>query len=73
MTGSSIKTAGQADALVQYNYKSGIYESNDNLKAAVIGELNILVPSAYKRITQGGDDTQMYWTITRIRKLRESA
>ena len=42
----SLNTAGQADALVQYNFKSGVYESNEHVKPAVIGGLNLAVPSA---------------------------
>ena len=42
----SLNTAGQADALVQYNNKMGVYKSNENIKATVIGGLNLAVPSA---------------------------
>ena len=40
----SLNTAGQADALVQYNFKSGVYESNEHLKVAVIGGIEPLDP-----------------------------
>ena len=58
----SLNTAGQADALVQYNFKSGVYKSNEHVKAAVIGGLNLAVPSAYRKVTGGGVDTRMYQT-----------
>ena len=68
-----LNTAGQADSLVPYNFKSGVYESNEHAKAAVIGGLNLMVPSAYRKVTGGGVGTRMYqamddqWEI--IRKL----
>ena len=42
----SLNTAGQADALGQYNFKNGAHELNKQVKAAVIGRLNLVVPSA---------------------------
>ena len=56
----SLNTAGQADALVQYNFKSGVYELNKHVKAAVIRGLNLSVPSAYRKVTSGGAGTRMY-------------
>ena len=53
----SLNTAGQADTPVQYNFKSGVYESNEHVKAAVIGGLNLAVPPAYRKITGGGVGT----------------
>jgi len=58
----ALNTAGQADALVQYNFKMGVYESNENVKAAVIGGLNLAVPSAYRKVAGGGVGTRMYRT-----------
>ena len=58
----SLNTVGQADALVQYNFKSGVYESNEHVKAVVIGGLNLAVPSAYSKVTSGGVGTRMYRT-----------
>ena len=62
MVDPSLNTAGQANALVQYNFKSDVYKSNEYVKAAVIGGLNLVVPSAYRKVTGGGVDTQMYRT-----------
>ena len=45
--------AGQLDALVQCNFRSDVYESNKNVKTAVIGGLNLLAPSAYTGLTGG--------------------
>ena len=53
----SLSTAGQADALVQYNFKSGMYESNEHIKATVIRGLNLTAPSAYRKVTGGGVGT----------------
>ena len=56
----ALNTAGQADVLVQYNFKSGVCESNENVKAAVIGGLDLLVTSTYKRIIGEGVGTRIY-------------
>ena len=56
----TLNTVGQADALVQYNFKRDVYKSNEHVKAAVIGELNLSVPSAYRKITGGGVGTRIY-------------
>ena len=37
----SLNTAVQADSLVQYNFKSGVYKSREHVKAAVIGGLHL--------------------------------
>ena len=58
----SNNTAGQADELVQYNFKYGVYESQENVKSAVIAGLNIAVPDAYKRVAGAGVGTRMYRT-----------
>ena len=58
----SLDTAGQADTLVQYNFKSGVYESNKHIKATVIRGLNLAVPSACRNVTDGGVGTKMYRT-----------
>ena len=57
----ALNTAVQADALVQYNFKSSAYELNKNIKTAVISILSLLVPSTYQRIT-GGRRWQIYQT-----------
>jgi hypothetical protein len=70
----SLNTAGQVDALVQYNFKNGEYKSNKHVKAAVIGGLNLAIQLAYWKVTGGGVGTQMYRTTDEpreiIRKLR---
>ena len=58
----SLNTVGQADVLVQYNFMSGVYESNEHARAAVIRGLNLVVSSAYRKVTGGGVGTQMYRT-----------
>ena len=58
----SLITTGQADALIQYNVRSRMYESNEHAKAAVIRGLNLTVPSAYRNVTGGGVGTLMYRT-----------
>ena len=45
-----MNTAGQADLLVEYNYNKGVYDSEQNIKAAVIMALNKAVPPEYRRI-----------------------
>ena len=71
----SLNTVGQADALLQYNFKNGVYESNEHVKAAVIGGLNLAVPSAYRKVAGGGVGTRMYRTtddpLERIKQLRQ--
>ena len=46
----AMNTAGQADLLVDYNYKRGIYDLEQNIKAAVIMALNKAVPPEYRRV-----------------------
>jgi hypothetical protein len=53
---------GQAEKLVQYNFRSRVYNSNENVKAAVIDGLYLLIPTSYKRVTGGGAGTRMYQT-----------
>ena len=48
----ALNTAGEADALVHYNFRSGVYEHNKNVKAGVIGGSNLLVSSTYTRIPE---------------------
>ena len=45
-----MNTAGQADLLVEYNYKKGGYYSEQNIKAAVSIALNKAVPPEYTQI-----------------------
>ena len=47
-------TAGQADKLVQYNFKRGVCNSEDNLKSVVIDDLNLVILDVYKREAGGG-------------------
>jgi hypothetical protein len=56
-------TAGQADELVQYNFKKGVYDSQENVKAAVIAALNLSVPDAYKKVGGAGVGVRMYRTM----------
>jgi hypothetical protein len=56
-------TAGQADELVQYNFRKGVYDSQENVKAAVITALNLAVPSPYKKVVGGGVGVRMYRTM----------
>ena len=65
----SLNTVGQADALVQYNFKSGMYEWNEHIKASVIGGLNLSVPSVYRKGTDGGVGTRMYQTTNDPREI----
>ena len=46
----SMNTAGQNDLLVEYNYNKSVYDSEQNVTAAVIMALNIAVPPEYRRI-----------------------
>ena len=46
----SMNTAGQNDLLVEYNYNKSVYDSEQNVKAAVIMALNKAVPPEYRRI-----------------------
>jgi len=46
----AMNTAGQADLLVDYNYRKGVYDSEQNVKAAIIMGLNKAVPPEYRRI-----------------------
>ena len=46
----SMNTAGQADLLVEYNYNKGVYDSEQNIKAAAIMALNKAVPPEYRRV-----------------------
>ena len=48
----AMNTAGQADLLVDYNYKEGVYDSEQNIKAVVIMALNKAVPPEYRRIPE---------------------
>ena len=43
-----MNTAGQVDLLVDYNYKKGVYDSEQNIKAAVIVVSNKAVPPEYR-------------------------
>ena len=45
-----MNTAGQADLLVEYNYNKGVYDLEQNIKAAVIMALNKAVPPEYRQI-----------------------
>jgi hypothetical protein len=56
-------TAGQADELVQYNFRKGVYDSQENVKAAVIAALNLAVPAPYKKVVGGGVGVRMYRTM----------
>ena len=45
-----LNTAGQADLLVEWTYNKGVYDSEQNLKAAIIMGLNHAVPPEYRRM-----------------------
>ena len=55
-------TAGQADELVQYNFKYEVCESQKNVKSATIAGLNLTIPDAYTRVSGGGVGTLTYRT-----------
>ena len=46
-----LNTAGQNDLLVEWNYTKGVYDLEQNIKAAVIIGLNAAVPPEYRRLT----------------------
>jgi hypothetical protein len=48
--------AGQVGELVQYNFRSGVYNFNENVKVAVIAGFDLSIPAAYKRVTEGGSE-----------------
>ena len=50
MIDPSMNTAGQAALLVEYNYNKSVYDSVQNIKAAVIMGLNEAVPPEHRRI-----------------------
>ena len=52
--------AGQADALVQYNAYKKVYDSQKNVRLAVINTLNVAVPHAYRRVAGGGVGVRNY-------------
>ena len=62
-------TTGQADEVVQYNFKKRFYDSNKNVKAAVISGLNLLIPSTYRGVNGGRVRTRLYWTTDDSRDL----
>ena len=45
-----LNTAGQADLLVEWTYNKGVYDSEQNLKAAIIMGMNKSVPPEYRRL-----------------------
>ena len=50
---TSLDSAGQADALVQYNAYKKVYDLQENIRRAVINTLNVAVPQAYRRLSVG--------------------
>ena len=48
MIDPAMNTAGQADLLVEYNYNKGVYDLEQNIKAAIIMALNKAVPPEYR-------------------------
>ena len=61
--------AGQADKLLQYNFRSGFYDSNENVTAAVIAGLILAIPSTYRRVDGGQVGTRMYQTANDPREI----
>ena len=55
-------TTEQANKLVKYNFKSGVYDSQEIVNAVVISGLNLLILDAYKRVTEEGVCTYTYQT-----------
>ena len=51
---ASLDAAGQAGALVQYNANKKVYDSQGNVRRAVINALNVAVPQAYRQVAGGG-------------------
>ena len=45
-----MNTSGQADLLMEYNYNKGVYDSEQNIKAAVIMALKKAVTPEYRQI-----------------------
>ena len=45
-----MNTAGQANLMVDWTYKKGVYNSENNVRAAVIVGLNQSVPPEYRRM-----------------------
>ena len=43
-----LNTAGQGDILVEWTWKKGVYDSEQNIKAAIIKGLNKAVPPEYR-------------------------
>ena len=54
-----LNTAGQNDATVEYNFSKGVFDSEQNIRRAVIAQLNQAVPAAYRR-NKGGVGTREY-------------
>ena len=46
----AMNTAGQSNLLVNWTYKKGVYNSEQNIKAATITGLNKAVPPKYRRM-----------------------
>ena len=57
---AALDAAGQADALVQYNVYKKVYDSQENVRHAVINALNVAVPQAYRRVAGGGVGVRNY-------------
>ena len=51
----SLNTAGQNDAEVEFKFNKSVFDSEQNIKRAVIASLNKAVPKEYRRITGGSD------------------
>ena len=57
-------TAGQADELIQFNFKKVVYASNEIMKAAVVSGLNVAILALYRQVKKGGGvGTGMYCPI----------
>ena len=49
----SLNTAGQNDAEVEFKFNKSVFDSEQNIKRAVIASLNKAVPKEYRRIPGG--------------------
>ena len=56
----SNNTAGQADVLVKHTFNKLVFDSQHNIRRAVMNSLNVSVPQAYRRVVGGGVGIRNY-------------
>ena len=56
----SLKTAGQADSLVNFTFKKGIFDSETYMRTAIIDAMNIAIPKEYRRAINGALGARNY-------------